>query len=159
MTAGTQGLYKLILGAYRDGEVAHRPAFERALAELTRLRLLDTLTLGPLADAAMVALADAYLGASLGPAACDLLCAHSEGVPFFAEELVRGWLETGALIPIAGDQGRSYMLSTTAEPALPASIVGAVRQRLSRLAPEVVELLRVAAIIGRTFDASTGRTG
>jgi predicted ATPase len=35
----------LILGAYRQGEVTHPPAFERALAELTRLRLLDTLTL------------------------------------------------------------------------------------------------------------------
>src|SRR5260221_7531519 len=28
----------LVLGAYREGEVAQRPSFERALAELTRLR-------------------------------------------------------------------------------------------------------------------------
>ncbi len=144
----------LILGAYREGEVAHRPAFDRALAELTRLRILDGLALGPLTDAEITALAGEYLGAPLDPPARALLCAHSGGVPFFAEELVRGWLETGALIPINGNQGRSYTLSGIGEPVLPAGIVGAVRRRLSRLPPEVVELLRSAAIIGRTFDPS-----
>ncbi|MGH2345107.1 MAG: ATP-binding protein, partial [Chloroflexota bacterium] len=144
----------LMLGAYREGEVAHRPAFERALAELTRLRLLDSLALRPLADVEITALAGGYLGAPLDPPARDLLCAHSGGVPFFAEELMRGWLETGALIPLTGNQERSYTLSTTGEPALPAGITGAIRRRLSHLPPEVAELLRTAAIIGRTFDAS-----
>ncbi|MGH2391222.1 MAG: ATP-binding protein, partial [Chloroflexota bacterium] len=144
----------LMLGAYREGEVAHRPAFERALAELTRLRLLDSLALRPLADVEITALAGGYLGAPLDPPARDLLCAHSGGVPFFAEELMRGWLETGALIPLTGNQERSYTLSTTGEPALPAGIAGAIRRRLSHLPPEVAELLRTAAIIGRTFDAS-----
>src|SRR5439155_5689573 len=38
--------------------------------------------------------------------------------------------------------------------SLPPSIAGAVRQRLARLAPEVVELLRTAAIVGRAFDVA-----
>jgi predicted ATPase len=33
----------LVLGAYREGEVTHRPAFERALTELNRLRQLTTI--------------------------------------------------------------------------------------------------------------------
>jgi predicted ATPase len=39
-------------------------------------------------------------------------------------------------------------------PALPASVTIAIRQRLARLAPELVELLRTAASIGREFDAA-----
>ena len=35
---------------------------------------------------------------------------------------------------------------------LPSSIVNAVRQRLARLSPEVIDLLHTAAIIGRTFN-------
>ncbi len=29
-----------------------------------------------------------------------------------------------------------------------------MRQRLARLAPEIVDLLRIAAIVGRSFDAA-----
>jgi DNA-binding CsgD family transcriptional regulator/tetratricopeptide (TPR) repeat protein len=143
----------LILAAYREGEVMHRPSFNRALAELTRLRMLDMLALGPLTDQEVADLAAGQLGAPLDAAAIRLLGAHCEGVPFFAEELVRGWLETGALAQTAGDaQSSTYRLTTAAEPALPPSIMGAVRQRLAHQAPEVLELLQTAAIIGRTFD-------
>ena len=37
---------------------------------------------------------------------------------------------------------------------LPSSIVNAVRQRLARLSPEVIDLLHTAAIIGRTFNGA-----
>src|SRR6266851_195018 len=40
----------LVLGAYREGEVTHRPAFERALTELNRLRQLTTITPGSLTE-------------------------------------------------------------------------------------------------------------
>ena len=36
--------------------------------------------------------------------------------------------------------------------ALPSSIVGALRQRFARLSSDIVDHLRVAATIGRTFD-------
>jgi DNA-binding CsgD family transcriptional regulator len=143
----------LILGAYRDGEVEQNPALGRAIAELNRLRVLSTLSVGPLAADDVATLAASYLGAPLDPAAGRPLFTHSEGNPFFAEELLRAWLETGALIEPAGDHtGHAYSLATAVELTLPSSIVDAVHQRLSRLSPLVVELLRTAAIIGRTFD-------
>jgi DNA-binding CsgD family transcriptional regulator len=143
----------LILGAYREGEVEQNPALGRAIAELNRLRVLSTITVGPLAADEVAALAAGYLGAPLEPAAGRPLFTHSEGNPFFAEELLRVWLETGALIEPADDHtGHAYTLTTSVDPTLPPSIVDAVRQRLSRLSALVVELLRTAAIIGRTFD-------
>jgi predicted ATPase/DNA-binding CsgD family transcriptional regulator len=138
----------ILLGAYREGDVTHHQAFERALAELNRLRVLSTIDLQPLSAENMAGLAAGVLGTLAGPELMELLCAQSEGNPFFAEELLRGWLETGAI----AYTGRHWTVASQATPALPSGIVGAIRQRLARLSPEVVDLLRTASIIGKTFD-------
>ena len=140
----------LVLGSYREGEVAQRPSFEHALAELTRLRRLITITIGPLAGTSMATLAESRLGAPLDLAARALLSTQSEGNPFFAEELLQGWLEAGALTRVDA----SFRLISSVDSSLPSSIMNAVRQRLSRLSSEVVDLLRTAAIIGRTFEGA-----
>ena len=70
-----------------------------------------------------------------------------------AEELLRGWLETGALAPAAADGG-AYCLVGREPAAIPATIRAAVSQRLGRLAPETVELLHSAAVAGRDVDAT-----
>ena len=63
------------------------------------------------------------------------------------------WLETGAVArPAGADAGESYTLDRSVALTLPSSIVSAVRQRLTRLSSEVVDVLGSAAIIGRTFD-------
>ncbi len=143
----------LIVAAHREGEAELSPAFGRAIAELNRLRVLTTITVGGLMADEIAALAAEQLGAALEPAAGLRLFTHSEGNPFFAEELLRAWLESGALVQRGGDhQGRSYALTSAVELTLPPSIVSVVRQRAGRLSPEVVDLLRTAAIIGRTFD-------
>ncbi|MBA2450320.1 MAG: AAA family ATPase [Chloroflexi bacterium] len=143
----------LILAAYREGEAEQNPAFERATAELTRQRVMSTTAVDRLAAEDVAALAAEYLGAPLDATAGRSLFLHSEGNPFFAEELLRAWLEAGALArPAGGGDGGAYALTSPGALTLPPSIVSAVRQRLTRLPPEIVELLRTAAIIGRTFD-------
>jgi predicted ATPase/DNA-binding NarL/FixJ family response regulator len=140
----------LVLGAYREGEVAQRPSFERMLAELTRLRRLITITIGPLAGTSMATLAESRLGAPLDPAARATLSTQSEGNPFLAEELLQGWLEAGVLTRA----NASFRLISSVDSSLPSGIMNAVRQRLSRLSSELVDLLRTAAIIGRTFEGA-----
>ena len=144
----------LILAACRAGEEEHQPALARAVAELTRLRVLATVAVGRLAADDVAALAAEYLGAPLDRMAAQLLFEQCEGNPFFAEELLRVWSELGALRRRTDGERADLTLSESAELPLPASIVGAVRQRLTRLAPEVVDLLRTAAIVGRTFDVT-----
>ncbi len=140
----------LVLGAYREGEIVHRAAFERLRTELNRLRCFTLITPGPLSETEVSLLASTLLGTPLDPTANTLLAARSEGNPFFAEELLRGWLEAGLL----AHNERRARLDGSVEGALPSSIVSAVRQRLNRLAPPVISFLRIAAIAGRTFDAS-----
>ncbi len=144
------GTRLLILGAYREGEVAHRPAFERARIELTRLRLLTTVIAGPLAASEVAALAGAHLGTPPSAALAALLAKQSEGNPFFAEELLRGWLELGAL----SERDGHWHLAGTAPATLPPGIAAAIGQRIARLTPETAALLDTAAIIGRTFDTA-----
>src|SRR5205823_1069424 len=45
-------------------------------------------------------------------------------------------------------------ISTSLPESLPASISGLIRYRLARLPPDVLEMLRTAAILGRTFAGS-----
>src|SRR5258708_9148158 len=140
----------LVVGAYRESEVAHSSALARALSELSRQRVLTAVTIGPLSAIETGLLAEGKLCGALQPGVKALLHTHSEGNPFFAEELLNGWIEEGALV----HEQNQWMAVTPLDHALPPSIVGALRQRFERLAAESIDHLRVAAIIGRTFDLS-----
>ncbi|HEX3723159.1 MAG TPA: LuxR C-terminal-related transcriptional regulator, partial [Nitrolancea sp.] len=100
-------------------------------------------------------LAHEYLGDTIEEPAGRVLFEQSEGNPFFAEELVQGWLEAGALQPGTTRETAGFRLTPQAALPLPPGIVAAVRERLDRLPPEIVQLLQTAAIIGRTFDLET----
>jgi predicted ATPase/DNA-binding CsgD family transcriptional regulator len=138
----------LIVGAYRDDEAEANPAFVRARAELNRRRLRVPLPLRPLAAAESRALATNLLRGDIAPDIADLLHRQGEGNPFFLEELLRVLVEEGTLIwrqgcwQLAGEPGR----------LLPPRVAEAIRLRLARLDPAVVELLRVAAVAGRACE-------
>ena len=73
---------------------------------------------------------------------------RSDGVPLFVEELVRALVEEGQLHVEDGLlTARDDMM-----PDLPGSIEAVVRARLDRLDDRLLELLRVAAVVGRQFD-------
>ncbi len=141
----------LILGAYREEDAQANSALARAVDHLNRHRMLTTVILSRLSNEEIASLAASYLGSAVDPAASHLLYIHSEGNPFFAEELLRGWLETGGL----ARQGERWAVAPGFDPGrIPPGIVGAIHQRVGRLPPDVTTLLHTAAIIGRTFDLS-----
>jgi len=140
----------LVLGAYREGEIDRTPALERAINELAHQRVLIRVAVDPLSVKEVEALAAGHLGAPVSSALSLLLHTQGEGNPFFAEELLRNWIEVGALV-----QENNYWVAVAPlDHALPPSIVGALRQRFARLSSDIIDLLRVAAIIGRAFDVS-----
>jgi DNA-binding CsgD family transcriptional regulator/tetratricopeptide (TPR) repeat protein len=151
--AGHQPAARLfVVGAYRSGEAEQRPAFERAIAALDRLRVLRVLAIEPLEADSVAAIAVSSLGAAVDSRLSQVLHARSEGNPFFAEELLRGWHESGAVV---FEEGRWRPVANDAlADGTPRSIARAIRQRFTRLSPALLDMLRTAAIIGRTFDAS-----
>lgn len=147
---GAQPAPALVVCAYRPGEIAQPAAFERTIVELNRLRRLARLALGPLDAAAIGALAAHTLGAPLDPSSAQVLYAHCEGNPFFAEELLAGWQETGMLTSSA----TGWFVSPAVAASIPPAIDLAVRQRLTRLAPQEADLLRAATVLGRQFSSA-----
>lgn len=137
----------LIIGAYREHAVQTHPALERALVMLHRTNRPESIRLGPLDQAHTSQLASHLLGSDLAPDSAQALHTHSEGNPFFAEELLRGWHHAGALH--LTPQG--WALNAESAGAIPASILSAVRLRIGRLPADAVDHLRVASVIGRSF--------
>src|SRR5450755_3875241 len=121
----------LLLGAYRESEFALNPALARTIAELSHQRRLTTVAVGPLSAHEVDILASTRLGAPLSPEASAHLYRQSEGNPFFAAELLGGWIETRALALQRGQ----WLAMTPLDQALPPTIVGALRQRFARLSP------------------------
>jgi len=140
----------LIVGAYRDDEVTDRAQLQRALAELTRQRLMTRIHVGPLSAGEIDALVSAWLDGPVATDVSQLLHRQCEGNPFFAEELIQEWLESGALTR----EGGTWTADSWPTQRFPASVVAAIDQRLERLPAETVETLRVASVIGRTFQVS-----
>jgi DNA-binding CsgD family transcriptional regulator/tetratricopeptide (TPR) repeat protein len=139
-----------ILGTYRSDELASRPALERSILSLTRNRQLMTLALQPLGEADVAELTTRLLGVPPDHLLSQRLWKESEGNPFLLEEVVRAWRESGVLTVTPSRAS----ISSSPEAPLPASIGSLIRQRFARLPQEVLETLRPAAILGRTFVGS-----
>lgn len=142
----------LIVGTYREGELDGNTALERTVTELARQRILAKIEVGPLSATESEALAVSYLDGSISPTLSRLLHTQSEGNPFFVEELIQGWLETGTLVQ--RNTQWDWQANTSLEHTIPQSIIGALRQRFAQLSSDVIDHLRIAAIIGRSFDIS-----
>jgi DNA-binding CsgD family transcriptional regulator len=146
----SRGAPILFVGAYRAGEAAENSAFERAVIELSRQRLLVEAPLARLSEPDLRLLAGTQLDGTLPPEVVRRLSVQSEGNPFVAEELLRSWRETGTLVQHDGE----WSLTDRDSAGFPSGILSSVRRRLSRLEPEVVDTLTGASIIGRSFEVT-----
>ena len=144
------GARLLVLGIYREDELEHNPALGRTLTKLMQQRILTSIAIEALSAEEIEELAENYLGCSVSPTVSQLLFIQSEGNPFFAEELINSWIEKGSIVR----EHEQWIAAAPLEHALPQSIVAVLRQRFTQLSPAIVDLLRIAAIIGRTFDLS-----
>jgi DNA-binding CsgD family transcriptional regulator/tetratricopeptide (TPR) repeat protein len=140
----------LIVGAYRESEVDRNPTLVGTLAELSRQRVLTTVVVSPLSITEIGRLATNRYGGTLSSGVQSLLHVQSEGNPFFAEELIDGWIESGAL----KQKHQQWIAVAPLAHMLPPTIVSALHLRFMRLAPAIIDHLRIAAIIGRSFDSS-----
>ena len=145
-----RGLHRVLcVGASREAEAEGNAALGRTLNRLNHDRLLTPLRLSPLSTEHIAVLASDRLGGVISGSLPDTLHRHSEGNPFFAEELLQCWQERGGI----ASRGGVWELTPAFAPGnIPAGISGAVRQRLVRLASDVVWNLQIASLIGRSFE-------
>jgi class 3 adenylate cyclase/tetratricopeptide (TPR) repeat protein len=129
----------------------------RELVALEALSGTEKITLTALSPPDIVALAAISLGVpahALPTAMAELVRSRADGNPFFAEEIVLALRDQGVLAVTAED-GQCYCVLhgdlDAAARHLPDTIQGVVLSRIDRLDPEEQMLLRVGAVIGRSF--------
>ena len=131
-----------------------RPDRSTAAARLAEATAADhgdrflELRLRPLPDDAGAALVRHLLD---GPAADDVrrrVTARAEGNPYFAEEVVRSLISSGAVVR---DETGWRLTDRTTDISIPGTIQGVIVARVDRLDDDVKQVLKIASVIGRSF--------
>lgn len=139
-------VHLLIMGTYRSAEPG-AGAFADALADLHHERLVTEVHVSGLSERETAELVTIRTGQSPSRAFARALHAETEGNPFFIEEIVRQLAEAGVR---ASDAGAAEVQRF----GLPEGVKQVIARRIARLSKQTTEWLRVAAVIGRDFDAS-----
>jgi len=128
--------------------ITSRPEYE---GPLTRVPGAQTIALAPLTDSDTAALLGELLGSD--PSVGDLttiIADRAAGNPFFAEEMVREFVQRGVL---AGERGHYVCRADIAEVSVPATVQAAIEARIDRLTDPAKRTLNAASVIGARFRA------
>lgn len=145
----------VVLGTYRSDEVHRRHPLSGLIADLTRARLAVPIPLDLLGTLQTDELVRATLdGASIEREVLDAIYARSEGNPFFAEELLKSLVESGAITRGAGEV---WQRGSAVHLRLPETLRDLVLGRLERLGDSARQTLAAASVIGGRFGYETLR--
>jgi DNA-binding SARP family transcriptional activator len=133
----------LMLGSYRETELAASHPLGETLADLRRDRLAERMTLRGLDEDETIALIATRTGADPEPDFGGAVHSATEGNPFFIEEVLTHRAEREART------GRSLSLE---ELGVPEGVREVVGRRLARLSPATQQVLALASVVGREFD-------
>jgi tetratricopeptide (TPR) repeat protein/transcriptional regulator with XRE-family HTH domain len=144
----------LLLGAYRASEVSDSHPLVRVITEFKRRFgdiQLDLEQFDPVESRTFV---DALLDTEsnrLDEHFRERLFWHTKGYPLFTIELLRHLRERGNLVR---DQDGQWIETIALEEGdLPVRIEAVISQRLNRLHPALLEMLKIAAVEGEIFSA------
>ena len=137
-----------ILGVSRPGESAW---CDRALAHAPGYRHLDV-TLSPLTVKESSILLQRLLRINELPDALQARVLEiGEGNPFYLEEILRGLMDTGAIVYDPMTQ-KWCGTEEVAAIAIPDTLQGILQTRIDRLPPDTKSVLQLASVIGRIFQ-------
>jgi len=128
----------MVLATYCDTDLARATPLQRVLADLRREQVLERLSLGGFDPGETAALVAARADHALEPGCAGRLQEYTAGNPFFIEEMVRSLGET---------HPRTYDAAQ-----VPDGVRETLLLRFERLAPATVEVLTLAAALGREFS-------
>jgi DNA-binding SARP family transcriptional activator/tetratricopeptide (TPR) repeat protein len=139
----------LIVGTYRDAEVGDEHPLAALLGDLRREHLFERLALGGLDGAAVGALIGSHGGHEPPRGLVDVVQEHTQGNPFFVEEVMRHLIETGVVFE---RDGRWTSAMAPDEIGVPEGVREVLTSRLTRLSEPCRTALAAAAVLGREFS-------
>jgi tetratricopeptide (TPR) repeat protein len=143
------GIPVMIIATYRDSEVDAGGPLVKTLGNLIRLHLLERISLGGLPQNAVAEMIRSLSGREPPQALVTVIHSHTEGNPFFIEELFQHLVERGNLTDPSGDFRADLNLTDIDVPQSLRIVIG---RRLARLSQDTQKVLSAAAVIGRSFN-------
>jgi transcriptional regulator with XRE-family HTH domain/tetratricopeptide (TPR) repeat protein len=136
----------VILGIYRDIELALSPQLVRTMTELSRTPHFQQVILFGLAENEVGQLITRVLSRALHSKTVSAVYERTEGNPFFVSELARLMFA----IELPDGKGDDGAILTT----VPPGVKGVLEQRFRRLSDNCYSTLQNASVGGREFDLS-----
>jgi tetratricopeptide (TPR) repeat protein len=137
----------LILGAYRETELARAHPLAKALVDWNRERLATRISLPRFDRAETTAQLSTLLGETVSDDFGAAVYRETEGNPFFVEEVLKALIEKGS---VRRENGR-WQNCDVGQLIIPQSMKEAIGNRLDRVSSDANEVLRAAAVLGKTF--------
>ena len=140
----------LLLATYRRDELHRKHPLLPTIQGWQRSRLADLVELEALAPEQVGRMVSVILDeTSVGGEFRDFIHARTEGNPFVIEEMLKAALDRGDIFHDESDWRRKDL----SEFRIPSTVRDTILLRAERLPTEQLDVLRMAAILGRSFDA------
>jgi DNA-binding SARP family transcriptional activator len=134
----------LVVGTVRELEVGRNDAVVETLAALSRAHTTRRLSLRGLSHLDTAQLVESAAGRAVEPEVVAAIQERAEGNPFFATELAR--------LVVAERDRDAALGAVSAGGDVPSGVRDVVRRRIALLPPPSVQLLQVAAAMGRDVE-------
>ncbi|GEM_PF-1874977 len=141
----------MIAMIYNDAELDAATSLSNVLLDLNRERLAFQLKLERLGQRETHDLLAAIFGEAITPEFLDGIYRHTDGNPFFVEEICKALIEEGQLSFRDGD----WHFPEITKIIIPRTIRTAIKARVDKLPKSAQETLNMAAILGYEFDFET----
>jgi serine/threonine protein kinase/tetratricopeptide (TPR) repeat protein len=148
----TKGQPIMLVATYREVELDESLPLQEMLVELNRERIASRLKLVRFGVDETQELLATIFQEEVSMEFTEGIYNETEGNPFFIEEVCKSLVEEGALYY---ENGEWHRPDDMADLDIPQSVRVAIQSRLLKLPDEILDSLRMAAILGREFDFDT----
>jgi class 3 adenylate cyclase len=139
----------MMLATYRSDELDRRHPLTRSVQVWQRAGLAETVPVDAMTPQQVAEMIAAILDAEdVSAELAERVHARSEGNPFVLEELLREALDRSELVRTGTDWAQRPLNTLR----MPETVREAILLRLGRLDPTHIEVLRTAAVLGRSFE-------
>lgn len=152
LTRRLRNLRVLVLATYRRDEMHRKHPLLPTVQGWQRSRLARVIELEPLPAEGVARMVSAIFdNTTVGAEFRDFLHSRSEGNPFVLEEMLKAAIDRGDVYRVDEDWQRKPI----AELRIPETVRDTILMRVERLDDRQSEILRCAAVLGRSFDYQT----
>lgn len=128
-----------------------RPVREQTLAGDLPPMDAEEIQLGTLNNENIRIFTESRLSGQVSPQLLEMLIARTQGNPFFLEQTLLFFQETGIISPHKKGHKQTWSINRT-EADIPATINDLLIARIDRLSDRLKQVIQTAAVIGREFD-------